>query len=147
MSDESVQDILERAMPPIQHDDPGEGIRMTSDEQAALHDYFDGIVTTLKDRGFNANELHVILHAINHRLNAERFDRHEYDRIALTLRLRETIEEWRDEQEHDVPEHEVATVVEEMGRFYRTTAREKLARKQGRQDCTEVADIGGEPDE
>lgn len=127
-SDESVQDVLERSMPPIQHDDPGEGIRMTWDEQKVLHEYFDGIIDTLKDRGFNSNELHVILHSIEHRLNAERFDRHEYDRIALTLQLRQTIEEWRDEQENDVPEREIATVVEEMGRFYRTCDREETYR-------------------
>jgi len=126
--DESVQDILERSMPPIQHDDSGEGIRMTTEEQRELHDLFHGLVSTLKDQGFNANELGIITSTLDHRLNAERFDRHEYDRIALTLRLRETIEGWRDEQEHDVPEREIATAVEEMGRFYRTCAREEIYR-------------------
>lgn len=132
---ESIQDILERSMPPIQHDDPGEGIRMTTEEQRELHDLFHGLINTLKDRGFNSNELGVIVSVLDHRLNAERFDRYEYDRIALTLRLRETIEEWRDEQEHDVPELEIATVVEEMGRFYRTCAREQAYR-----DSTEADD-------
>lgn len=138
---ETVQDILERSMPSLPEDhrempEPGE-FRMTMDEQRELHDLLDGLVHTLYDRGFTPNELHVVFHGIEHRLNAARYDDHEYDRIALSLRLRETIEDWKGEQDHEVPEHEVATAVEEMGRFYRTIARENLARERGRREAND----------
>lgn len=129
--EQRVQDILEDAMPPILEgrDEPlndDTEFEMTRDEQSQLMDLFHGLVETLYDRGYTPNEVGVITSSVDHWTNARRYDPYEYDRIALSLELRRTIEEWRDDQPEEIPAVEIAEVVEEMGRMYRTTARREL---------------------
>lgn len=128
--DESIQEVLERSMPSFPEDrremPDDDEFRMTTDEQREIHDLFDGLVHSLYDQGFTPSELGVIIHGIGHRMNASRYDPHEYDRIALSIRLRETVDTWVDEQEKEVPPLEIATVIEELGRHYRHMARRDL---------------------
>lgn len=127
--DESIQDVLSDAFPELPEDrvtDPPEDetdVTMSMDEQRAISDAFDGFIHELYQKGFTANELSVVLHSHSRRVNAARFDKHEYDRIALSLRLRQSISEWESEQETDIPERVIAETVEELGRYYRTIAR------------------------
>ncbi|WP_302083661.1 hypothetical protein [Salinibaculum rarum] len=128
--EETVQEMLESSMPSFPEDrremPDADDFRMTVDEQQQIHDLFDGLVHTLYDRGYTPSELGVILNGLEHRMNASRFDPYEYDRIALSLRLRETVEEWRAEQDAEIPVVEIAEVIEELGRHYRDVARKEL---------------------
>jgi len=138
-SDKSVQERIADAMSPIPEDrrDTDSDIRMTTEEQQQLHENLDAMVHALYDKGYTPNDLGLIFRGFAHRMNAARCDPHEYDRIALTLELRNTIETWRDEQDHDVPPVEIAETVEELGRFYRSTAREDLYKRIGRREAEE----------
>ena len=124
-----IQEMLTEALPELPEDritDPPEdetGTMMSRGEQQVIHETFDGMVRELYDKGYTPNELSIILDTLSHRVNAARFDKHEYDRIALTMKLRETIETWRESQDTDIPDRVVAETVEELGRLYRTQAR------------------------
>ncbi len=128
MTEKSIQEQIAEAMPPIPEDrrDDDSEIRMSVDEQRQLSANFDAMLQAFYDKGYTPNDMALIFQSFSHRLNAARIDPHEYDRIALTLELRETVETWRDEQDHAVPEHEVAETVEELGRMYRTNARREF---------------------
>lgn len=128
-NDPSIQELLTDAMPELPEDrvtdapEDEADITMSTDEQRGITNTFDGLIRELYDMGYTANELAIIMDGLSHRVNAARFDNHEYDRIALTLELRETINEWRDGQDEDIPARVIAETVEELGRLYRTEAR------------------------
>lgn len=133
---DSMQDVLEEAMPELPEDrvtetpkEEGE-FNMTMEEHREIGEAFETMLQTLYDRGYTANELSTVIDGFAHRTNAGRFNPYEYDRIALSLELRRTITDWREEQEKDIPERVIAETVEELGRFYRTTTRKKLHEKQ-----------------
>lgn len=127
--DESIQDALRDAFPDLPDhrvtDAPEDeaDVTMSMDEQRAINDALDEFINGLYQKGFTANEVSIVLQSHSRRVNAERFDKHEYDRIALSLRLRQSISEWEAEQETDIPERVIAETVEELGRYYRTIAR------------------------
>jgi len=137
-----VQDMLEESMPDFPEDrremPDADDVRMTTDEQTRIHQLFDGLVHTLYDRGYSPSELGIIVNGLGHRMNASRYDPYEYDRIALSIRLRETIEEWRDDQPEEIPPLEIAEVVEELGRHYRDIARKDLYQSDSTDDTTET---------
>lgn len=137
--DMSLQDRLRDAMPDMPEermsDPPGDDdINMSVAEQEQITEAFNEFIHSLYDLGFTPNEVEIILHGFDHRLNASRYDPHEYDRIALTLELRRTIETWRDEHDDTVPLHEIATVIETLGRHYRTKARKNTYRNTDNND-------------
>lgn len=138
-SEQTIQEQIAEAMPPIPEDrrDDDSDIRMTRDEQDQLYENIDMMVQTLYDKGYSPNDLGVIFRGFAHRMNAARCDPYEYDRIALSLELRRTIENWREKQAHDVPEREVAETVEELGRVYRTNARKETYQDIGRREAEE----------
>jgi hypothetical protein len=124
--EEPIQNVIDDAMPTFPEERKGRvdnPDRMTTEEHQAIHEGIESVVETLYDRGYSPSELGVVFHGFSHRMNASRYDPYQYDRIALTLRIRETIEQWRDEQPDEGPPLEIATVVEELGRHYRQMAR------------------------
>jgi len=132
----SIQEQISDAMPPIPEDRPVEGgIRMTSDEQREITDTVDGLVQTLLDKGFTSTDLHVIFSGFEHRLNAQQYDPHEYDRIALTLQLRETVEDWKADQEHEVPPMEIAESLRNLAKVYREEGRREFYKEQGKKEA------------
>lgn len=141
---ESVQEKLEKAMPSFPEDrrefEDEDEIRMTTEEQFALTEHLEEQVQELYDRGFSPNELGTIFHGFSHRMNASRYDPHEFDRIALSIELRQFIEDWREEQDGDVPVLAIAEAVEEMGRQYRDKARKEVYKRQGRREAEEDAE-------
>lgn len=143
-TEETVQEKLEKAMPSFPEDrrdfEDEDEIRMTTEEQFALTDHLEAQVQELYNRGFSPNELGTIFHGFSHRMNASRYDPHEYDRIALSIELRSFIEEWREEQEGEVPVLAIAETVEEMGRMYRDEARREVYKRQGRREAEEDAE-------
>jgi len=125
--DRSIQEQIADAMPPIPDERPEDGgIRMTHDEQRQLNDNMDAMIHGLLDKGYTPSDLHVVFSGFEHRLNAQQYDPHEYDRIALTLNLRQTIETWRDEQDTDVPDLEVANALRDLTKVYRENALRQL---------------------
>lgn len=143
--EESVQEMLHRAMPNAREierqrggQDEAPDRAMTGEEMEETHLLIDGLIETLYDRGYTTNELAILFSTQQHFLNAARFDRHEYDRIALNLRLRQAQKEWEDEQDEDVSNHVLAETYEELGRFYRTEARIDVAKREVRRE--EAAD-------
>ena len=150
IEDESIQDVLETAMPELPEDrvsdTPEEegDFNMTMDEHREISEAFETMLRTLYDRGYTANELSTVIDGFAHRTNAGRFNPYEYDRIALSLQLRQAITDWRDEQEKDIPERVIAETVEELGRFYRTSARKKLDKKPRSEDADDVSGSGSE---
>jgi len=137
MSEEkSIQEKIAEAMPPIPDERPIEGgIRMTADEQHELTQELDGLIHALLDKGYTPADLHVIFSGFEHRLNAQQYDPYEYDRIALTLQLRETVESWRDEQEADVPEMEIARALQDLAKVHRDNGRKEFYKEQGRKEA------------
>jgi len=134
--DKSIQETVADAMPPIPDDRPIEGgIRMTGDEQREITNRVDALVQTLLDNGFTPTDLHVIFSGFEHRLNAQQYDPHEYDRIALTINVRETVENWREEQDTDVPEMEIARALRDLAKVYRENGRRDFYKEQGRKDA------------
>jgi len=145
-TEQTIQEQIAEAMPSIPEDrrDGDSDVRMTHDEQEQLSSNIEVMVQQLYDKGYSPNDLGIVFRGFAHRMNAGRCDPYEYDRIALTLKLRETVETWRQEQNHEVPEVEVAETVEELGRVYRSNAREDLYRKRGRQNAVEEGDDDNE---
>lgn len=134
--DKTIQEKIAEAMPPIPEDRPIEGgIRMTPDEQHNLTQELDGLVRSLLDKGFTPTDLHVIFSGFEHRLNAQQYDPYEYDRIALTLQLRETVENWREDQDGEVPEMEIARALRDMAKVYRESGRKAFYKEQGRKEA------------
>lgn len=128
-TDERIQDVIDNAMPTLPEERQGRvdnPDRMTTDEHSAIHDGLESIVQTLYDRGYSPSELGVIFSGFEHRMNASRYRPHEFDRIGLTLRVREAIEAWKEEQPEEVPELVVAEAIEELGRHHRHMARKEL---------------------
>lgn len=128
-ADERIQEVIDDAMPTFPEERQGRidnPDRMTTEEHHAIHDGLQSVVETLYDRGYSPSELGVVFHGFSHRMNASRHDPYEYDRIALTIQIRQTIEQWREEQPGEVPPQEIADVVEELGRHYRHIARRNL---------------------
>lgn len=129
MTDDSVQDRIADAMPPtpaVDEQAATDEFTMSHDEQRELSDALETWIRDLYDRGFSPSELGVVLNGFGHRMNASRCRPHEYDRIALSIELRDTIETWREEQDGEVPVLAVAEAVEEMGRHYRHEARKEV---------------------
>jgi hypothetical protein len=137
MSDEkSIQEEIADAMPPIPEDRPIEGgIRMTSDEQHTLNQNLDAMIHALLEKGYTPTDLHVVFSGFEHRLNAQQYDPHEYDRIALSLKLRETVKEWRDEQDHEVPDREIAEALRDLAKVHRENGRREFYKEQGRKEA------------
>lgn len=134
--DKSIQEKIAEAMPPIPENRPIDGgIRMTTDEQHKLTQELDGLVHALLDKGYTPTDLHVIFSGFEHRLNARQYDPYEYDRIALTLNVRETVETWRDEQDGEVPEMEIARALRDLAKVYREAGREEFYKEQGRKEA------------
>lgn len=140
--DGPVAERIEQAMPPVPEVDKeaadNDEFDMSLDEQRLLSDALEAWVRTLYDRGFTPNELGVIFSGFKHRMNASRFRPYEFQRIELQLRLRETAEQWRDEQDEAVPERVLAEAFESFGRMYRDNARRELY------EATNSTDEGGE---
>lgn len=129
--DKSIQEILQESMPDMPEERrterPGDDdINMSPEEQREISNFFEQLIQSLYNLGFSPSELSIIFHGFEHRMNASRYDPHQYDRIALSIELRRTIENWRNEQDEDVPIHEIATTIEEIGRHYRSEARKEL---------------------
>jgi len=119
-------------MPPIPDERPEEGgIRMSPEEQQTLSNELDGLIKSLTEKGYTATDLHVVFSGFEHRLNAQQYDPYEYDRIALSLKLRATVESWREEQETDVPEFEIAETLRDLSKVYRESALEEMYRERG----------------
>lgn len=128
--DQSVQEAIEQGMPEFPEDrrdtNEDKDVRMTTDEHEQIHNLFDGLVHTLYDRGYTPSELGVVINGIGHRMNAARYHPHEYDRIALTLDVRQAVEQWREEQDDEIPPLVIAETIEELGRHYRHIARREV---------------------
>lgn len=129
MTDESIQDQLEDAMPPtpaVDEKADTDEFSMSTEEQQELSNSLETWIQNLYDKGYSPNELGVIFNGFGHRMNAARYRPHEYDQIALSIHLREAIESWREEQPDEVPELVIAETVEELGRLYRDQARREV---------------------
>lgn len=137
MTEKSIQEEIAEAMPPIPEDrrDNDKEIHMAPEEQRELTDNINAMVEMLRDKGYSAPDLNVVFNGFAHRLNARQYDPHEYDRIALTIELRDTIQTWNDEQDHEVPELEIARALEDLSKVYRDTARKELYKRQGRKEA------------
>lgn len=148
---ESMQDVLEKAMPELPEDRISDApeeegdFNMTIDEHREISEAFETMLRILYDRGYTANELSTVIDGFAHRTNAGRFNPYEYDRIALSLQLREAITDWRDDQQKDIPEHVIAETVEELGRFYRTSARKEFDKKKQSEDADADGNSGESP--
>jgi hypothetical protein len=137
MTEKPIQEKIADAMPPIPEHRPIDGgIRMTAEEQSKLNQELDGLIHSLLDKGYTATDLHVIFSGFEHRLNAQQYDPHEYDRIALTLQLRETVQSWREEQDAEVPDMAIAEALRDMAKVYRENARKELYKEQGRKEAS-----------
>lgn len=136
---ESIQEVLDRSMPPIPEQDreaaENDELEMTPEEQHAISGMIEDLVQTLYDRGYSPNELGVVFNSFGHRMNAARYDPHEYDRIGLSITLRESLETWKGEQDHEVPPRVIADTVEELGRMYRADARREANKSIGRREA------------
>lgn len=137
--DKSIQEQIADAMPPIpehrQNNDSD--INMTPDEQTQLSQNIDAMIRELRDKGYSAPDLHVVFNGFAHRLNARQYDPHEYDRIALTINVRETVENWREEQDTEVPEREIALALRDLAKVYRENGRREFYKEQGRKEAQE----------
>lgn len=136
--EETIQEMLDRSMPSnfgMEGDrpDPNDH-RMTSEEMHQLSDLYQELTFTLLDRNFSESELKVVVSGIEHQLRAGQFDPYEYDRIALTLKMRETVEEWKESTDEDIPEYEIAHALDDLSNIYMQNAREKTARREERSD-------------
>ena len=119
--DKSIQEKIAEAMPPVpEHRQGGDStINMTHEEQRELTENIDAMVHGLLDKGYSPADLKVIFSGFDHRLNADRYDPHEYDRIALSLELRQTIQQWIDEQDSDVPHFVIAEALQDFAKVHR----------------------------
>jgi hypothetical protein len=134
--DKSIQDKIADAMPPIPEDRAIEGgIRMTHEEQDTLNQNLDAMIHALLDKGYTPSDLHVVFSGFEHRLNAQQYDPHEYDRIALSLQVRKTIEDWRDEQDGEVPDMEIARALRDQMKVYRENGLQEFYKEQGRKEA------------
>lgn len=132
MSEEkSIQEQIEDAMPPnfgYETDGPENGeLRATHEELLTIQQTYGDITQMFIDRGFSQNELRIPLHSVEHSVNAGRFDPQEYDRIAFNIELRGWVEEWREEQDADVSDWELARGLDVLAEYYRTKQRSKDA--------------------
>jgi len=107
---------------------------MTPEEQQQLTENLDAMCRELRRKGYSPQDLHVIFNGFAHRTNADQYDPYEYDRIALSLRVRETVEEWRDDQDGDVPDLQIGRALRDLAQVYRDNGYRELYQSDGESD-------------